>query len=86
VAQRLDARSARLVVHGAGLERGEVLVDRGGLGLDLCLDGVEFAAPVCVAVAVVPLGAGDRVGDQGVGVGVEVEQGLQGCGVGGRGD
>jgi hypothetical protein len=56
-----------------------VAVDGRRLGLDLCFDGVEFAAPVGVAVVVVALGSGDGVPDEGVGVGVEVVEGLQGC-------
>lgn len=41
-----------------------------------------LGTPVCVAVAVVLLGAGDGVGDQVGGVGVEVAEGLQDGGVG----
>lgn len=62
-----------------------VAVDGGGLLLDLCLDGGQFCALVAVAGAVFLLCLGDGVGDELVGVGVEVAQGLERGAVGGGG-
>ena len=71
-----DAGAGSGVVHGAVLEGGEVAVDRGLLVLDLSLEGAGFGVPVSVAVAVPRLGAGDGVGDEGGGLGVEAGEGV----------
>ena len=78
----LEAGAGGGIVHGAVLERGVVAVDGGFLGLDLGEDRGVLGAPVGVSVAVACAGAGDRVGDQVTGLGVEVAEGLQDGGVG----
>ncbi|WP_030443616.1 hypothetical protein [Actinoplanes subtropicus] len=75
--QFADPGSGDGVVHGAVLERAVVPVDRGLGGGDLGGEGGEFCCAVTGRGVVVGLGTVDHVGEDRVGVGVEVVEGVQ---------
>ncbi|WP_189115731.1 hypothetical protein [Pilimelia terevasa] len=65
------------VVEGAGFEGGQVLVDGGVLGADLGGEGVEFLSLVGGVLVVLVVGALECGGQEGVGLGVEVSEGVE---------